>query len=112
MTQLTGSAADNVMPSEARAVINLRLLQPWTVERAAGFIKKAINDERVRVDIHGMGTGPVPANPEHVRQRGPGWKEMTAALEAVYPGVPALVFLMAAATDSRHYQDLADARPR
>ncbi|MCL2128271.1 MAG: M20/M25/M40 family metallo-hydrolase, partial [Treponema sp.] len=30
MTQLEGSAADNVMPSEARAVINLRLLWPWT----------------------------------------------------------------------------------
>jgi carboxypeptidase PM20D1 len=108
MTQLAGSAADNVMPSEVRAVINLRLLQPWTVERATGFIKKAINDERVKVEVHGMGTNPVPANPEHTRQGGPGWKEMTAALEAVYPGIPPLVFMMVATTDSRHYQDLAD----
>jgi carboxypeptidase PM20D1 len=107
MTQLAGSAADNVMPSEVRAVINLRLLQPWTVDRALGFIKKVIRDERVRVAIHGMGTNPVPANPEHTRQGGPGWKEMTAALEAVYPGVPPLVFIMVATTDSRHYQNLA-----
>ena len=107
MTQLKGSAADNVMPSEVQAVINLRLLQPWTVERALGFIKKVINDERVRVEVHGMGTNPVPANPEHTRQSGPGWGEMTAALEAVYPGIPPLVFMMVATTDSRHYQDLA-----
>ncbi|MDR1277614.1 MAG: M20/M25/M40 family metallo-hydrolase [Treponema sp.] len=106
MTQLAGSAADNVMPSEVRAVINLRLLQPRTVEDAVGFIKKAVNDKRVEVKIHGTGTGPVPANPEHTRQGGPGWKEMAAALEAVYPGVPPLVFIMVATTDSRHYQNL------
>ncbi|MDR1899351.1 MAG: M20/M25/M40 family metallo-hydrolase, partial [Treponema sp.] len=59
MTQLEGSAADNVMPSEVRAVINLRLLRPWTVEKAVNFIKKAIGDERVEVTIHGLGTNPV-----------------------------------------------------
>ncbi|MDR1239142.1 MAG: M20/M25/M40 family metallo-hydrolase [Treponema sp.] len=107
MTQLAGSAADNVMPSEARAVINLRLLQPWTVEQAARRIKKIIRDDRVAVTVHDMGTNPVPANPEHTRQSGPGWKEMTAALEAAWPGVPPLVFIMVATTDSRHYQRLA-----
>ncbi|MDR3139132.1 MAG: M20/M25/M40 family metallo-hydrolase [Treponema sp.] len=107
MTQLEGSAADNVMPSEARAVINLRLLQPWTVPEAIGFIKRAVNDDRVDISIHGLGTGPVPANPEHTRRRGPGWKEMETALGAVYPGIPALVFVMVATTDSRHYQELA-----
>jgi carboxypeptidase PM20D1 len=107
MTQLAGSSADNVMPSEVRAVINLRLLQPWTIPEATAFIKKAVNDDRVKITIHGMGTGPVPANPEHTKRSGPGWKEMEAALNAVYPGIPALVFIMVATTDSRHYQDLA-----
>jgi carboxypeptidase PM20D1 len=107
MTRLEGSAADNVMPSEVRAVLNLRLLHPWTVEKALGFIKKAIGDKRVNVRAHGLGTDPVPAAPEHAGRTGPGWKEMEAALKAVYPGVPSLVFLMMAATDSRHYQDLA-----
>jgi carboxypeptidase PM20D1 len=107
MTQLEGSSADNVMPSQARAVINLRLLQPRTIPEAIKFIKKAVNDDRVNVSIHGMGTGPVPANPEHTKRRGPGWKEMETALGEAYPGIPALVFLMVATTDSRHYQDLA-----
>jgi carboxypeptidase PM20D1 len=107
MTQLEGSAADNVMPSEVRAVINLRLLHPWTVERAVDFIKRAINDDRVEVRVYGLGTDPVPANPAHTLGRGPGWKEMETALGAVYPGVPIVVFIMVATTDSRHYQDLA-----
>jgi carboxypeptidase PM20D1 len=107
MTQLEGSAADNVMPSAVRAVINLRLLPPWTVESAAGFIKKAVRDERVEVSIHGLATNPVPAGREHTRGSGPGWKEMAAALEAASPGNPALPFLMVATTDSRHYLELS-----
>jgi carboxypeptidase PM20D1 len=106
MTQLEGSAADNVMPSAVRAVINLRLLHPWTVERAIAFIREAVKDERVAVSVHGLATGPVPANPEHTRRAGPGWREMTEALEEAWPGTPALPFLMVATTDSRHYQEL------
>ncbi|MDR0386899.1 MAG: M20/M25/M40 family metallo-hydrolase [Treponema sp.] len=107
MTQLEGSAADNVMPSEVRAVLNLRLLHPWTIESAIAFIKKAINDEQVAVTVHGLATGPVPANPGHTGHGGPGWQEMVEALETAYPGTPALPFLMVATTDSRHYQELA-----
>jgi carboxypeptidase PM20D1 len=88
-------------------VINLRLLPPWTIESAIGFIKRTVRDERVEVGIHGLATGPVPADPEHTRRGGPGWKEMAEALEAACPGAPALPFLMVATTDSRHYQGLA-----
>ena len=105
MTQLAGSAADNVLPSEVRAVINLRLLWPWTVEKAIEFITKVINDERVRVSVHGLGSGPVPANP-HYAQCGL-WSAIEPALEKVWPGVPLLPFLMVATTDSRHYRELS-----
>jgi carboxypeptidase PM20D1 len=108
ITQLEGSAADNVMPSTVRAVLNLRLLSPWTVESAIAYVRKVIKDERVEVTIHGLGTEPVPANPEHVKLAGPGWKEITGALEQVYPGIPVIPFMMTATTDSRHYQELAE----
>jgi carboxypeptidase PM20D1 len=107
ITQLEGSAADNVMPSSVRAVINLRLLHPWTIESAIAFIKKAVKDERVEVRVHGLATGPVPADTEHPGHSLPGWKEMAGALEASYPGIPPLPFLMVATTDSRHYQKLS-----
>ncbi|MDR2731451.1 MAG: M20/M25/M40 family metallo-hydrolase [Treponema sp.] len=105
MTQLSGSAADNVMPSEVRAVINLRLLRSWTIEKAITFIKKAVNNERVQIKIHGLGTEPVAANPDYERS---GWQEIKTALAEVYPGVPMLPFLMTATTDSRHFKELAD----
>jgi carboxypeptidase PM20D1 len=104
MTRLEGSAADNVLPSEVHAVINLRLLQPWTVETATGFIRKAINDERVKISVHGLGTGPVAARADYIKS---GWPEIRTALAEAWPGVPMLPFIMVATTDSRHYKDMA-----
>jgi carboxypeptidase PM20D1 len=119
MTMLKGSAADNVMPSAATAVLNLRLLPPWTVETALARIRETINDDRVSVRIHGLATDPVPAVPgqENVPGFGKnggsaaggcaGWDKILEAAEAVFPGVPVLPFLMTATTDSRHYRELA-----
>jgi carboxypeptidase PM20D1 len=105
MTMLEGSAADNVMPSQVRAVINLRLLPPWTVETAAAFIKKAVNDRRVRISAYGLGTDPVPASREYRRD---GWPQIEAALAEARPGVPLLPFIMVANTDSRNFRKLSD----
>ena len=107
MTQLEGSSADNVLPSKVRAVINIRLLPPWTVEKAIEWITKVIKDERVNVSILGLGTNPTEAGPGQAEQKSPGWKEITSALNNSFPGVPALPFLMPATTDSRHYKDLS-----
>ena len=104
MTQLEGSLADNVLPSEVRAVINLRLLQPWTVESAMAFIKKAVKDERVRIRVRGANTNPVTANRDY---ESVGWLKIRAALAETWPGVPMLPFIMVAATDSRHFKELA-----
>jgi carboxypeptidase PM20D1 len=107
MTQLEGSAADNVMPSRARAVINLRLLAPWTVDDALNYISWTIGDDRVKIRVLGSASSPVPAHPDHGRGRGPGWEEMAKAAAAVFPGAVPIPFIMTAATDSRHYQNLA-----
>jgi len=109
MTQLEGSAAENVLPSEARAVLNLRLLPPWTVESALDRLRRAIADPRVRVSAHGPATNPVPAAPGQERMEGPGWEVLKRALTSAFPGVPALPYLMMATTDSRHYQRLSPA---
>ena len=106
MTQLEGSAADNVMPSAVRAVINLRLLPPWTIDQAIGHIKKSAADPRVSVTVHGCGSDPMGSAPGQAAQTSPGWKEIKAALAGSFADAPALPFLMPATTDSRHYREL------
>ncbi|MDR2661804.1 MAG: M20/M25/M40 family metallo-hydrolase [Treponema sp.] len=107
MTQLEGSAADNVMPSVVRAVLNLRLLPPWTVGTAIERLKALIADSRVNVTVHGFASNPVEAGPGQTAMTSPGWNEINAALETAFPAVPALPFLMLATTDSRHYQEFS-----
>ncbi|MCL2719946.1 MAG: M20/M25/M40 family metallo-hydrolase [Treponema sp.] len=108
MTMLEGSAADNVMPSKVRAVINMRLLPPWTIESATAYIKKIINDKRVQISMYEHGANPVTANYTANKFRRHGWQEIENALNEVYPGIPLLPFIMVAITDSRHYKELTD----
>ena len=107
MTQLEGSAAENVLPSAVKAVINIRLLPPWTVDTAIEWVKKALADDRVNVTIQGLGTDPVKSGPEQAEGNSPGWKEIKTALGKVYSDIPVLPFLMLATTDSRHYQNMS-----
>jgi carboxypeptidase PM20D1 len=113
MTQIEGSTADNVLPSEVSAIINIRLLRPWTAESAAAFIEKAIGDRRVRLSVYGLASDPVaPGSPSldggDGDYRRSGWQEIEAAVKEAWPGILLLPFIMIATTDSRHYQKLSD----
>ena len=108
MTMLEGSAADNVMPSQVRAVINMRLLRPWTTEKAAEFIKKAVRDNRVQISEYEPGSNPVSAGLSHNELPHSGWAEIAEAVNGVWPGIPLLPFVMVAITDSRYYRELTN----
>jgi carboxypeptidase PM20D1 len=108
MTQLSGSTADNVMPSQVRAVINLRLLAPWTVDGAVDYIRRIVGNAEVKISILGFASGSVSAHPEHGRMRGPGWAEIAGAAAAIFPDAAPIPFIMTACTDSRHYQGLTE----
>ena len=105
MTILEGSSAENVLPSEVRSVINLRLLPPWTVDTATDFIKTAVNDERIGIKIRSMASGPVMAKQGTSHS---GWKQIEAAMAASWPGIPLLPFIMLGTTDSRHFMELTE----
>ncbi len=111
MTQLFGSSADNVLPSEVRAVLNLRLLAPWTVAAAVDYVRRAVADDRVQVLVspERLANDPVGAAASASRGQGPGWQNLEAAVAAAFPGTPVLPFLVTATTDSRHYARLCQA---
>ncbi len=104
MTQLEGSPADNVLPSAARAILNLRLLPGWTVEAALEHVRKAVADPRVSVGVYALRTphGPTAAS-ERARDEDEGWKTVSAAVAGTFPDAAVMPFLVTAMTDSRHY---------
>ena len=111
MTQLSGSPADNVMPSEATAILNLRLLSGWTIERATDWVRRAIGDDRVDVSLSAVraANDPITASEEAAQGRGPGWSEIAASIRSCFPDAAILPFLVTATTDSRHYAPHCDA---
>ncbi len=111
MTQLEGSRASNVMPRRVSATLNLRLLSPWTIEKALDFSRRVIADDRValRVKPGSFANDPIPCSPACARGESEGWDDIRAAIGVAFPDAAILPFLNTATTDSRHYASLCDA---
>ncbi|WP_304223318.1 M20/M25/M40 family metallo-hydrolase [Gracilinema caldarium] len=113
MTQLFGAKADNILPAEARAILNLRLLPGDTIESALDYVRRAIGMDEVivRPSPYRSANNPVladkgsPAGLYH----GPGWQALVEALSVTFPQAKPIPFLVTATTDSRHYADLCRA---
>jgi carboxypeptidase PM20D1 len=109
MTQLSGAPTDNVLPSAVRAVLNLRLLPGWSIDRALAFVRRAVADPRVKAAVSPARPASEPVPPLASGEGAPGWAELSAALAAAFPEAAVLPFLVTATSDSRHYAHLADA---
>ena len=102
LTMAEGSKAYNVLPSNAKAGVNLRLISGDTIEAACQRLEKIIDDPNVEVRFV---TG---ENPSAVSVTGDEpWKRLEQAIHAAYPGVLVSPYLMLAGSDSRHYGKLS-----
>ncbi len=104
-TMLSGSAKENVIPEEARAVVNFRIHPADSVAGVLAHVRETIDDPRVTATLRsGFGTAASPASPDS----GEAWEllartiRQTLGTEIVAPG------LVVGATDSRHYLELSD----
>lgn len=97
-TILEGSSAYNVMPSEARAGANLRLLQGDTVESAMKRLRRSVKNPRVEIKKvwgHDPSTESAPV--------GEMWDIVSTTVKQTWPGVIVSPYPMVACTDSRHF---------
>jgi carboxypeptidase PM20D1 len=106
VTQLEGSVQENVLPQEARAVVNLRLHPRDSIESALQHVVAAVDDPRVEVrpvedSIH---SEPSPVS----STQSEGWQIITRSIREVNPEVVVAPGLMIGGTDSRWYVPLAD----
>ena len=97
---------DNVMPSQARAVMNFRLLPGDTVASVTEYVRQTIADRRVI--IHPL-PGDPPAEPS---ARSPAdsqnFKLLQKTLAQVYPEAVVAPFVFVGATDTKHYAYLTN----
>ncbi|KAA9353726.1 M20 family peptidase [Larkinella humicola] len=91
---------DNVLPIEATATINFRILPGETVETVAERVKEVIDDERIQVNVlKKFISQPSPvSNPNAL-----GFERIHRTIKGVYPETIVTPYLTLGGTDSRFY---------
>ncbi|WP_260980427.1 M20/M25/M40 family metallo-hydrolase [Microbacterium paludicola] len=97
-TMQSGGTAANVIPSQASATINLRIALGESVDSAVARVRRRIRDPLVSLEVI-EGIDPSPESPTDNAQ----FALIGEALEAAFPGVRPVPYVMMAATDSRHF---------
>ncbi|RKH36566.1 M20 family peptidase [Corallococcus praedator] len=101
-TMLEGSPKPNVLPSQARAVLNVRPLPGDSLEDVRAHVRDVVDDARVELLAEGDEASPVS------RLDTEGWRQLQRSIRQVFPDVLVAPFLTVAATDSRHFHPLSD----
>jgi acetylornithine deacetylase/succinyl-diaminopimelate desuccinylase-like protein len=95
-TMLSAGVRGNVIPSEARATLNIRLLPGDTIDVLLAELTKLVNDPQIRFEVQpdaGLAAPPSSLESEF-------YASITKAASQEFPGVPVLPFMSAGATDS------------
>lgn len=97
-TTVQGSPQINVLPSEAKAGVNLRLINLDTPESAEARLRRVIANDRVEVrTVHAQNASPYAAS------EGAHWEKLAKAVGDTWPGSIVSPYLMLACSDSRHF---------
>jgi len=104
-TIIAGGVKSNVLPQEARAVVNFRVIPGDSVAAVLDHLRSVVGDE-VRVGVTGFGQHADPAPLSSTET--PGWACLTDTIAEVFPGAVATPWILFGATDSRYFTPLAD----
>lgn len=97
-TRLAGGTANNVLPPQASAIVNLRLALGETVDGAVRTLRRRIGDDQVLVEAI-EGNDASPESPSS----GPQFALLVEAVGQSHPAAMTVPYVTMAATDSRHF---------
>jgi carboxypeptidase PM20D1 len=100
VTVLQAGEKENVIPTQARAIVNLRLLPGQSIEAAAAHIRQAVADARITVTpLTQFAQEASPPSPYNCEQFG----HLQTAIAQTFPNTLVAPTLMLGAADARHY---------
>ena len=104
MTLLTAGNKFNVLPGQAEAVINFRLLPGDTAASVTAHVRQAIADERIEIKPLDR-----PFEPSRISSASaPAFGLVERTVREVFPDAMVAPGLVLAATDARHFEAIAD----
>lgn len=102
-TVIRSGEKDNIIPQQASAEINVRILPGDSVEQVRQRFVRQVDDARVSIAVN-----PGATEPTAVSDSGSaGYRELAGSIHAVFPDALVAPGLVMALTDSRHYADIA-----
>ena len=104
-TILESGIRENVIPTNAKAIVNSRILTGETTLEVKDFISKAIDDNRVTITIKGdFNTEPSPLTDVNSQA----FKRMEKAVYQTADDVIPVPYVMLGASDSRNYRAISN----
>ena len=104
-TMLESGVRENVIPTNAKAIVNSRILTGETTGQVLDFIRNAVNDNRVIIKIKGdFSTDPSALTDVH----SPAFRLMETAVYQTVDDVIPVPYVMLGASDSRHYRSISN----
>lgn len=102
-TQMEGSQASNVVPTDAKMVSNIRLNPMDTVDSAVKYLKKKVKDDKVQFTVQN-GIDPSRISLTDCDE----YRSVERAVASTWRGCLVSPYLMVQCSDSRHYGDISD----
>jgi carboxypeptidase PM20D1 len=104
-TMIKGGIAENVLPSQASATVNFRIITGETTESVVKHVRDTINDSRVQITLREKGE----RNPSSVSDiTDKVCLSIQNSIKEIYPDVVVAPYLVLAFTDSWHCRELSD----
>uniref|UniRef100_T1K6Q8 Peptidase M20 dimerisation domain-containing protein n=1 Tax=Tetranychus urticae TaxID=32264 RepID=T1K6Q8_TETUR len=104
VTVVKGGVKDNIISSEASALINHRIHPAQTIAEVVEYDRQLINDDKIKISIK-QGSEPTPPSPHGDNIFG--YASIKQSIQQVFPDAIVVSGLMIAGTDARHYTALS-----
>jgi carboxypeptidase PM20D1 len=105
LTIFNSGTEDNTIPYEAKAFANFRLLPGDTIAEILDYIKRVINDERVKFQpVEGKFNEALPISPSN----GPAYRGLSQVIQQIFGNYPVAPYVMLGGTDCQHFVPVCD----
>ena len=104
LTIFNAGDKDNVLPGNAAATVNFRLIPGDTQASVIDHVRSTVGNERIAVEPFPGNTDPPPVT----GTAGPSFQMLNRTIREIFPDVIVAPGLMVAATDSRHFTGVTD----
>lgn len=103
-TIFNSGVKENVIPLSANAVVNFRIISGSSVEGVIAHVRNVIGDERIKIEKKTFMSEPSKVSDVESN----GYLSISKTISQVYPEALVSPYLVLAATDARHYEDISD----